>query len=57
MKKNSEVRIQKSEFGSQNQDALYETLRERRLANAALSVGDLDPRLIAQRLVEKTTKS
>ncbi|MCW5319055.1 hypothetical protein GTQ43_37130 [Nostoc sp. KVJ3] len=53
MKKNSEVRIQESEFRSQNQDALYETLRERGLANASLrdatrtlSVGDSDLRLI-----------
>ncbi|MCF2148834.1 hypothetical protein IQ276_020850 [Desmonostoc muscorum LEGE 12446] len=30
------------------QDALYETLRERGLANAALSVGDLDPPLIVR---------
>ncbi|MEH2004095.1 hypothetical protein [Nostoc sp.] len=46
MKKNTFVRIQKSEFRSQNQDALYETLRERGLATATLSVGDSDPRLI-----------
>jgi hypothetical protein len=28
------------------QDALYETLRERGLANASLSVGDLEPPLM-----------
>ncbi|MEH1954948.1 hypothetical protein [Nostoc sp.] len=44
MKKNSEVRIQESE----SRRSLRDAKSERGLANASLSVGDSDPRLIVR---------